>query len=64
MDKRLAKQALEDTEFQEIIKDIFENEKVKEMKKYRIHGNTSCYTHCYDAAYYCYLICKKKRFRL
>lgn len=60
MNKRKANDALNDAEFQEIIKDIFENEKVKEMKKYRIHGNTSCYAHCYDAAYFCYLACKKR----
>lgn len=60
MNKKKAIEALNDLEFQEIIKDIFENEKVKEMKKYRIHGNTSCYAHCYDATYFCYLACKKR----
>ena len=28
------------------------------MKNYRQHFDTSCYEHCYKAAYYCYLICK------
>ena len=59
MNKRKSNESLNDTEFQEIMKDIFENETVKEMKKYRIHGNTSCYAHCYDASYFCYLACKK-----
>ena len=49
----------ENTEFQSIIKELINNETVQEMKKYRQHYETSCYEHCYIAAYYCYLICKK-----
>jgi uncharacterized protein len=59
MNKSKISEAQNNEEFQEILKDIFENDKVKEMKKYRIHGNTSCYAHCYDVAYFCYLYCKK-----
>ena len=48
-----------DYEFQKIINDIYEHEKILEMKKYKVHGNTSCYAHCYRVSYYCYLACKK-----
>lgn len=48
-----------DDEFQNIIKELIENDTVQEMKKYRQHYETTCFDHCYDAAYYCYLICKK-----
>ena len=47
------------TEFLEIIDELIKNETVQEMKKYRQHYETSCYEHCYMAAFYCYLICKK-----
>lgn len=46
-------------EFEDIIKELIENETVNEMKKYRQHCDTSCFEHCYNAAYYCYRICKK-----
>ena len=46
-------------EFQNIIKELITNSTVQEMKKYKQHYDTSCYEHCYTAAYYCYLICKK-----
>ena len=46
-------------EFEDIIKDIKENETVNLMKNYRQHFNTSCYEHCYNASYYCFLIAKK-----
>lgn len=48
-----------DKEFQEIIKELIENETVQEMKNYRQHYETSCFDHCYVVSYYCYLICKK-----
>lgn len=48
-----------DKEFQSIIRELIENDTVQEMKKYRQHYETSCFEHCYTAAYYCYLICKK-----
>ena len=50
----------EDTDFQEIIKDIVENSEVQKMKNYKIHGNTTCFAHCYTVAYFCYLVCKKR----
>ena len=46
-------------EFENIIKDIINNDTVKKMKNYRQHFNTSCYDHCYMASYYCYKIAKK-----
>lgn len=46
-------------EFQSLIKEFLSNATVQEMKKYRQHCNTSCFEHCYIAAYYCYSICKK-----
>lgn len=49
----------EDKEFQDIIKLLIENETVQQMKNFRQHYETSCFEHCYMAAYYCYLICKK-----
>ena len=48
-----------DIEFQKIIKDLIENETVKDMRKYVQHCNTNCYEHCYMVSYYCYKICKK-----
>ena len=48
-----------DEEFQMIIKELINNETVQEMKNYRQHYETTCFDHCYTAAYYCYLICKK-----
>lgn len=47
------------TEFDEIIKDLEENETVQEMKKYIQHCDTTCYDHCRNVAYHSYLICKK-----
>lgn len=48
-----------DTEFQAIVGELIANETVQKMKNYRQHYETSCFDHCYMAAYYCYLICKK-----
>lgn len=48
-----------DKEFQDIIKPLIANETVQQMKNFRQHYQTSCFEHCYMAAYYCYLICKK-----
>lgn len=50
-----------DKEFQEIIKDIIENEEFQKTKHYRVHGNTSLYAHCYSVSYFVYLICKRKK---
>ena len=46
-------------EFQTIIKELITNETVQQMKNYKQHYETTCFEHCYTAAYYCYLICKK-----
>ena len=48
-----------DIEFNEIIKDLIENETVKSMSKYTQHFNTTCYEHCHMVSYYCYCISKK-----
>ena len=48
-----------DEEFKSILLPIIDNKTVQEMKNYRQHYETSCYDHCLQAAYYCYLICKK-----
>ena len=48
-----------DIEFQNIIKELIENETVKQMKQYRQHYETTCFDHCYTVSYYCYLICSK-----
>lgn len=50
-----------DKEFQMIIKELINNETVQKMKNYRQHYETTCFDHCYTAAYYCFLICKKYR---
>lgn len=46
-------------EFQNIIQELITNDTVKQMKNYRQHYETTCFDHCYIAAYYCYIICKK-----
>lgn len=48
-----------DTEFINIIKDLLDNDTVKQMKNYRQHYETSCFDHCLIASYYCYKYCKK-----
>lgn len=49
----------EKIEFFNIITEIINNDKVKKMREYRQHCNTSCYTHCLHVAFYSYLITKK-----
>lgn len=48
-----------DEEFQQIVGELINNETVQQMKNFRQHYETTCFDHCYCAAYYCYLICKK-----
>ena len=48
-----------DEEFQQIVEELINNETVQQMKNFRQHYETSCFDHCYTAAYYCFLICKK-----
>ena len=57
--KKILEKREKDIEYQSIIKDVINNEEVKKMKIYNQHCNTSCYEHCYNASYYCYLISKK-----
>lgn len=45
-------------EFEEIISSLVTNETVLRMKEFRQHCNTDCFKHCYEASFYCYLICK------
>lgn len=59
MTKQKEKRAQEDLEFQEIIKEIKDNETVLQMKNYLQHYDSDCFSHCYTVSYYCYLICKK-----
>ncbi len=59
MIKKIESLAKDNLEFQTIIEDLINNEVVQEMKKYRQHCFTSCFEHCYAAAFYCYTICKK-----
>src|SRR5699024_9828260 len=46
-------------EFFEIVKPILTNETVQQMKNYKQHCDTSCYSHCLHVAFYSYVICKK-----
>lgn len=58
MNKKLENKISKNLEFQEIIKDLIQNNTVCKMKNFRQHFNTSCFDHCYRASYYCYRICK------
>lgn len=49
----------QDKEFQNIIYPLIANQTVQQMKHFKQHYETTCFDHCYTAAYYCYLICKK-----
>ena len=58
--KKIIEEAIsQETEFLEIVEELITNETVQQMKNFRQHYQTSCYEHCYLAAYYCYVICKK-----
>lgn len=46
-------------EFQDIIYPLITNATVQQMKNFKQHYETTCFEHCYTAAYYCYCICKK-----
>ena len=48
-------------EFNEIIKDIVENSSVISLKEHLQHMKSTRYEHCYNVAYYTYVICKKMR---
>jgi len=49
----------EKSEFFSIIAEITSHSTVQEMRKFRQHCHTSCYTHCLHVAYYSYIIAKK-----
>lgn len=58
--KQIVKEIIDkDVEFQNIIKELLDNETVQKMKNFRQHYETTCFDHCYTVSYYCYLICKK-----
>lgn len=46
-------------EFQDIIYPLITNDTVQQMKNFKQHYETTCFEHCYTAAYHCYCICKK-----
>lgn len=46
-------------EFREIIKDITENSSVISLKEHVQHMKGSRYKHCYEVAFYTYVLCKK-----
>ena len=46
-------------EFNMIIYDLANHLTVQKMKLYRQHYDTNCFDHCYNVAFYSYLICKK-----
>ena len=48
-------------EFNELIKDLLENDLVQEMKKYRQHYDVSTYDHCLNVAYLCYKFTRKHK---
>lgn len=46
-------------EFENIINEFITNDTFLKLKEYKQHFNTSRFDHCYMAAYYCFIICKK-----
>lgn len=57
--EKLLEEIYDNKEFIDIIKDLLENDTVKQMNNYKQHYETSCFNHCLTASYYCYKICKK-----
>ncbi len=57
--KSLVKLEINMQEFKEIIKDITENSSVLSLKEHVQHMKGSRYAHCYEVAFYTYVICKK-----
>lgn len=57
--KIILEEMYNDTEFQEYIKELNENEAVQSMKKYIQHGSTTTYEHCLNVSYISYKIAKK-----
>ena len=52
---------IQKSEFDDIIRDIANNDIVKQMNNFEHHLNTTCYQHCINVAYYSYIITKKLR---
>ena len=52
-------EATKDKEFIELIKDLINNDTVKEMQKYRQHYDVNTFEHCMNVSYISYKICKK-----
>lgn len=48
----------EKEEFSDIIKDLVNHEKVREMRNYNHHSQTNCFEHSLHVSYYNYKICK------
>lgn len=48
-----------DKEFLDIVGPIINHEEVQKMKQFNQHSNTTCFDHCMQVSYYCYLIGKK-----
>lgn len=46
-------------EFLNIERNLLDNPTVQQMKNYRQHYDSSCYSHCLEVAYLSYLFCKK-----
>ena len=55
----LVKVDIDIQEFKDIIQDITENSSVISLKEHLQHLKGSRYEHCYEVAYYTYVICKK-----
>jgi uncharacterized protein len=49
-------QLMQDKEYQRIVKDILENEKVMELKNFPHHGNIDSLSHCIHVSYTSYRI--------
>ncbi len=46
-------------EFKDTLEDIIKNRTVQKMKNNVQHGDTSCFEHCMNVAYYSFILCKK-----
>lgn len=58
IEEKLSKSEKYKKEFYECVKDLAEHPVVQRMKKYPHHGNSTCYQHCMNVAYYNYRICR------
>ena len=58
-DSNLIKLDIDIQEFKKIIEDITENSSVQALKEHIQHKNSTRYEHCYNVAYYTYVISKK-----